>query len=125
MSPAPATVARPAGLPGYAVFAGLLAMAGLPLYIHAPKFYVDTYGVSLAALGLVLGGLRFLDFVQDPLLGWLAARTRAARGLAVALAAAVMALAMLGLIHWQALRLWWKGATFHSRADPPAHEVSR
>ena len=97
MSPAPATVARPAGLPGYAVFAGLLAMAGLPLYIHAPKFYVDTYGVSLAALGLVLGGLRFLDFVQDPLLGWLAARTRAARGLAVALAAAVMALAMLGL----------------------------
>jgi glycoside/pentoside/hexuronide:cation symporter, GPH family len=26
-------------------------MAGLPIYIHAPKFYVDEYGVSLAALG--------------------------------------------------------------------------
>ncbi len=97
MSLAAATPARPGGLPGYAVFAGLLAMAGLPIYIHAPKFYVDSYGVSLAALGLVLGGLRFIDFVQDPLLGWLAERTRAARGLAVALAAAVMALAMLGL----------------------------
>ncbi len=89
--------ARPGGLPGYALFAGLLAMAGLPLYIHAPKFYVDSYGVSLAALGLVLGGLRFLDFVQDPALGWLSARTRTARGGAVALAAVVMALAMLGL----------------------------
>ncbi len=89
--------ARPGGLPGYGLFAGLLAMAGLPLYIHAPKFYVDNYGVSLAALGLVLGGLRMIDFVQDPALGWLAARTRAVRGLAVAVAAAVMALAMLGL----------------------------
>jgi hypothetical protein len=25
----------------------MLAMAGLPIYIHAPKFYVDTYGVGL------------------------------------------------------------------------------
>ena len=32
---------------------------------------------------------------------------------------------VLGLIHWQALKLWWKGATFHSRAEPPGHEVSR
>ena len=94
---APPVQARPGGLPGYALFAGMLAMAGLPLYIHAPKFYVDNHGVSLAALGLVLGGLRFLDFVQDPLLGWLAERTRAARALGVALAAGVMALAMLGL----------------------------
>lgn len=93
-APAPA---RPGGLPGYALFAGLLAMAGLPIYIHAPKFYVDGYGVSLAALGVVLGGLRLLDFVQDPALGWLAERTRGARGLAVAVAGAVMALAMLGL----------------------------
>nr|WP_274609765.1 MFS transporter [Rhodobaculum claviforme] len=84
-------------MPGYALFAALLAMAGLPIYIHAPKFYVDGYGVSLAALGVVLGGLRLLDFVQDPALGWLAERTRHARGLAVAVAGAVMALAMLGL----------------------------
>jgi DUF1365 family protein len=32
---------------------------------------------------------------------------------------------VLGLIHWQALKLWWKGATFRSRPEPPSHEVSR
>ncbi|MEM8802354.1 MAG: MFS transporter, partial [Pseudomonadota bacterium] len=52
----------------YALFASALAMAGLPIYIHAPKFFVDEYGVSLAALGAVLFGLRLLDVVQDPAL---------------------------------------------------------
>lgn len=32
---------------------------------------------------------------------------------------------VLALIHWQALKLWWKGAGFRSRPEPPAHEVSR
>lgn len=32
---------------------------------------------------------------------------------------------VLGLIHWQALKLWWKGASWHVRPDPPAREVSR
>ncbi len=32
---------------------------------------------------------------------------------------------VLGLIHWQALKLWRKGATFHARPTPPANEVSR
>jgi hypothetical protein len=35
-------------LPAYALFAAFLASAGLPLYIHAPKFYVDEYNVSLS-----------------------------------------------------------------------------
>lgn len=35
------------------------------------------------------------------------------------------AVRVLGLIHWQALRLWRKGATFHTRAEPPVDEVSR
>lgn len=84
-------------LPAYGVFAGLLAMAGLPIYINAPKFYVDEYGVTLTALGSVLFALRLVDFVQDPALGWLAARSRRVRGAAVAGAAVIMALAMLGL----------------------------
>ena len=33
----------------------MLAAAGLPLYIHAPKVYADAYGVSLGALGAALG----------------------------------------------------------------------
>ncbi len=92
-----ATPARAGGLPGYALFAGLLAMAGLPIYIHAPKFYVDNFGVSLAALGVALVLLRGFDFLQDPALGWLAEATRRHRAAAVTAAAAVMAVAMLGL----------------------------
>ncbi|UWR22176.1 MFS transporter [Sulfitobacter sp. S190] len=84
-------------LPSYALFAALLACAGLPIYIHAPKFYVDEFGVSLAALGAVLGGLRLLDVVQDPLLGRLSERLRDRRGAAVAIGCAVIASAMLGL----------------------------
>ena len=32
---------------------------------------------------------------------------------------------VLTLIHWQALKLWWKGATFRSQPAPPSEEVSR
>lgn len=32
---------------------------------------------------------------------------------------------VMALIHWQALKLWWKGAVFRSRPKPPVHEVSR
>ncbi|WP_333714469.1 DUF1365 domain-containing protein [Yoonia sp.] len=32
---------------------------------------------------------------------------------------------VLALIHWQALKLWWKGATFRSQPTPPTQEVSR
>lgn len=32
---------------------------------------------------------------------------------------------VLALIHWQALKLWWKGAGYRPRPVPPADEVSR
>ncbi|THD83642.1 sugar:cation symporter [Aliigemmobacter aestuarii] len=84
-------------LPAWAGFAALIAAAGLPIYIHAPKFYVDSYGVSLATMGVVLFGLRLLDVVQDPVLGWLAERGRDHRRAMVAMAVAVMAGAMVML----------------------------
>ena len=84
-------------LPAYALFAALLSAAGLPIYIHAPKFYVDEYGVSLATLGSILFALRLLDVVQDPLLGRLPERLRNHRAGAVAIGTAVMAAAMIGL----------------------------
>lgn len=96
MSDAAFITARP-HLWGYGLFGGLLAMAGLPIYVHAPFFYVEQYAVSLAAIGTVLFVLRGLDFLQDPALGWLAARLSAQRGLAVAVAAGLMAGAMLML----------------------------
>ena len=103
---APATAPR---LPGFAVFAALLASAGLPLYIHAPKFYVDEYGVSLGAIGTVLFALRLLDVVQDPLLGRLSERMRAHRGATVWVAVLAMAGAMLGLfaVTPPIAPLWW------------------
>ncbi|HBG97515.1 MAG: MFS transporter [Rhodobacteraceae bacterium] len=92
-----AVLRRSAGLPGFAVFAAMLGAAGLPIYIHAPKVYVDEYGVSLAALGAVLFALRLIDVVQDPLLGWLADRLGARRGTAAGIGAALLGAAMLGL----------------------------
>ena len=85
------------GLWQWAVFGSMLSAAGLPIYLHAPKFYVDSYGVSLATLGAVLAALRLIDVVQDPLLGWLAGVTRRHTGGLVALSASLMALAMFGL----------------------------
>ncbi len=84
-------------LPAWSLFAALIAMAGLPIYIHAPKFYVDSYGTSLGAMGLTLAALRLIDVVQDPALGWLAETTRPKRRLTVTLAAAMMAGALYGL----------------------------
>ena len=89
--------AAAAGLWPWSVFAALIAAAGLPIYIHAPKVYVDQYGVSLASLGLVLALLRLIDVVQDPFFGWLAEVTRPRRSIWVAGATAVLALSMLGL----------------------------
>ena len=84
-------------LPAYAVFAAMLSAAGLPIYIHAPKYFVDEYGVSLVALGSVLFILRLLDVVQDPFFGRLSARLGRRRGFAISVACVVMALGMLGL----------------------------
>ncbi len=35
----------------------------------------------------------------------------------------LMTLKVIAAIHWQAFRLWRKGAAFHKRTPPPAAEV--
>jgi GPH family glycoside/pentoside/hexuronide:cation symporter len=103
---------RPRLLP-WSLFAAMIAAAGLPIYIHAPKFYVDEYGVSLVTLGVVLFALRLIDVVQDPALGWLAEKARAWRGIMVGATVVVMALAMIGLFAVPPLLppLWWFALT--------------
>ena len=32
---------------------------------------------------------------------------------------------VLALIHWQALKLWWKGSKYRTRTEPPLEEVSQ
>lgn len=104
---------RSIGLWQWSAFGAMLSAAGLPIYLHAPKFYVDTYGVSLAALGAMLAGLRLIDVVQDPALGWLAGVTRRYTGLMVVVAAAIMALSMLGLfaVTPPIAPIWWFALT--------------
>jgi len=84
-------------LPAYAVFAGVLASAGLPIYIHAPKFFIDEYGVSLTSIAGILFFLRLFDVIQDPAFGWLSGALRRQRRIAVAIAAGMMVLGMSGL----------------------------
>ena len=100
-------------LPAYSLFAALLAAAGLPIYIHAPKFYDDNYGVSLTALASVLFVLRLLDVVQDPLLGRLAEKTRDYRGAVVAIGCVILGGAMLALFAVPPLLppVWWFALT--------------
>lgn len=56
-------------------FLGLpLAFAALPLYVHVPRYYAETTGMSLALLGTLLLIARLGDAFIDPCLGWLADR---------------------------------------------------
>ena len=61
------------------LFAGMLAAAGLPLYIHLPRYAATELGLSLQAVGALLIAIRVLDFAQDPLLGRMIDRFPAAR----------------------------------------------
>ena len=100
-------------LPAFSLFAAVLSGAGLPIYIYAPKYYADTYGVSLTALGAVLFGLRLFDVVQDPVLGWISERLTWFKKLAITLTAVVLALAMIGLfaVAPPIAPIWWFGLT--------------
>lgn len=100
-------------LPAWSLFAAVLSGAGLPIYIYAPKYYADTFGVSLAALGAVLFGLRLFDVVQDPVLGWVAERLKTGRKLAIFAASILLALSMLGLFAMAppVPPIWWFGIT--------------
>jgi len=47
-----------------------LGFMALPLYVYLPKYYTQEYGVSLLALSIILFLTRFIDIIQDPLIGW-------------------------------------------------------
>jgi GPH family glycoside/pentoside/hexuronide:cation symporter len=100
-------------LPAYSAFAAVLSGAGLPIYIYAPKYYADTFGVSLAALGALLFAMRLFDMIQDPVLGWISERLQGGKKPAITLTAFVMALSMIGLfaVAPPIDPLWWFGIT--------------
>ena len=84
-------------LPAWSLFGAILSGAGLPIYIYAPKFYADNFGISLTLLGAVLFGLRLFDVIQDPVLGWVSERLGKLRSLAVWGAGLILAGSMYGL----------------------------
>jgi GPH family glycoside/pentoside/hexuronide:cation symporter len=90
-----------------------LAGAGLPIYIYAPKYYADTFGVSLGALGALLFAMRLFDMIQDPVLGWISERLTKSKKLVITLTAIVMAVSMIGLfaVAPPIDPLWWFGIT--------------
>ena len=90
---------RTRDLHAYGVLAFPLAFAGLPLYIHAPDFYVTGQGVSLALMGAILLVLRIFDAVQDPFIGYLCDRYAHVRGAITIGALTAMAGAFLMLYH--------------------------
>ncbi len=53
-----------------------LAMSALPVYVQIPAYYATQLGVALAATGWILFLARFVDALQDPLLGSLIDRSR-------------------------------------------------
>ncbi|MGB3313488.1 MAG: MFS transporter [Albidovulum sp.] len=56
--------------PRVSLYALMLAAAGIPLYIHLPRFASVELGIALGTIGTVLLIIRLIDLVQDPLLGW-------------------------------------------------------
>ena len=100
-------------LPAYSLFAAIISAAGLPIYIYAPKYYAETFGVSLTALGTVLFVLRLIDVVQDPALGWVSERLRGGKAVAVSAGAALLAISMIGLfaVAPPISAVWWFAIT--------------
>ena len=63
------------GLPAFA-----LAMVGIPVYVHIPKFYTDVIGVNIAWVGAILMAVRVFDAFSDPLMGILSDRANTRMG---------------------------------------------
>jgi Na+/melibiose symporter-like transporter len=94
-----------------------LAFVALPLYVVLPNHYASTFGVPLAALGLLLLGARLLDAFADPWIGrwvdaWFAHSAGRVFGAAVpaALAAALGFHALFfPPVAGSTALLWWCG----------------
>lgn len=53
-----------------------LAVVGIPIYVYLPKFYSDTVGINIAAMGILLFALRIFDAIIDPIVGYISDITK-------------------------------------------------
>ncbi len=84
----------------YGFIALPVAFAGFPLYVLAPDFYATHHGLSLTLLGTLLLIIRFLDALQDPLIGWLTDRLQRRFLPILALAGAILCFSVFGLFNY-------------------------
>jgi GPH family glycoside/pentoside/hexuronide:cation symporter len=63
------------GLPAFA-----LAVVGIPVFVHIPKFYTDVVGLDITWVGAMLMAVRVLDAVTDPFMGVISDRSRSPMG---------------------------------------------
>jgi GPH family glycoside/pentoside/hexuronide:cation symporter len=59
----------------YALPAFVLALPTIPAFVLLPSFYAETMGLGLASVGAIFLGLRLLDVISDPLLGYVSDHT--------------------------------------------------
>ena len=85
--------------PRVSLYALMLAAAGIPLYIHVPRFASTELQMSLATIGTLLLVIRLVDLVQDPLIGWAIDRWPRAQGLFALGAAAGLAVGFPALFN--------------------------
>ncbi|KPD10563.1 MFS transporter [Phaeobacter sp. 11ANDIMAR09] len=78
--------------PRVSLYALMLAAAGIPLYIHLPRFASVELGIGLGTIGAILLVIRLIDLVQDPLIGWAIDRWPRAQALFATTAAVGLAI---------------------------------
>ena len=91
------------------LFAMMLASAGLPIYIHLPRFAAVELGLDLATVGAIVMGIRIFDFAQDPILGRIIDHWRGPRRNLAAIALGMMAVGFVLLFSVAPIidpRLW-------------------
>ena len=83
----------------YSLLALPLAFAGLPLYIHAPDFYIREWGIGIGTIGIVLLFVRLFDAFQDPLIGYFSDRFNNKRLLIMITGAVLLLFGMAGIFY--------------------------
>jgi GPH family glycoside/pentoside/hexuronide:cation symporter len=103
------------GLPAFA-----LAVVGIPVYVHIPKFYTDVVGVNIAWVGGILLFVRLFDAFTDPILGVISDSTTTRMGRrrpyilwgSIGLAAAMLALFIPPDLTAAQAPIWFAGSVF-------------
>ncbi len=98
----------------YGLFGLPLAFAGLPLYVHLPRYYSEVHGMGLTLIGALLLAARLVDTVQDPLIGWAADRWPHRRRTMMMASLPLLALSYAAIfwplpLHGAALSAWLLG----------------